>query len=239
MTDIKTSADNLLKEFKTKIANMKKRGNEPSYSVDVAIWNNKCGGLTSYSIRLNNHEIVSNLENQYSVVSVLKEFRKGLETLKTKRGWGGIVFDLDEWGGSGFRSGWEIITKVTLVEKPCKEFGSLQNFIKKYAGFELKPYDLFHSYMGGKRGRLYGEEGERYYLCTNKSKCSLILDELRKHRTTKDVITCKKGREEYIDPTDRAYSIRHEVECDGELRHYLEITIKTPNGKVKYSTTIY
>lgn len=35
------------------------------------------------------------------------------------------------------------------------------------------------------------------------------------------------------------YSAYHEVECDGVRRHYLEITIKTPSGKVKYNQKIY
>lgn len=40
-------------------------------------------------------------------------------------------------------------------------------------------------------------------------------------------------------PVDKAYSEMHEVECEGERRSFLKITIKTPMGKVKFETKIY
>ena len=140
--------------------------------------------------------------------------------------------------------------KITLPDAPCKEYKSLQSFINKYGKAENKyggyygemhlgNYDIFHSAMGGKRGRLWDEYGERIYLDNRPKKCAEVLAELRQYRGTKDLMLCKYGQEDYIDEIDRRYSEYHEVECEGEKRHYLEITIKTPTGKVKFETKIY
>ena len=142
-------------------------------------------------------------------------------------------------------------SKITLCDAPCKEYKSLQAFINKYgtgtdyrgradgSKVNLGNFDIFHSAMGGKRGTLWDEYGERKYLDNRPKKCTKVLEELRKNRGNKDIMVCTFGREDYIDPIDRAYSERHEVECEGEKRHYLEITIKTPTGKVKYNQKIY
>ena len=147
-------------------------------------------------------------------------------------------------------------SKITLCAAPCKEYKSLQSFINKYgkaknlsggyyghcgnyADMHLGNYDIFHSAMGGKRGRLWDEYGERIYLDNRPKKCAQVLEELRKARGSKDLMLCKMGEEDWIDPVDRAYSERHEVECDGEKRHYIEITITSPTGKVKYNQKIF
>ena len=129
--------------------------------------------------------------------------------------------------------------KITLPEPPCKEYKALQNYIKKYGNYNLGNFDIFHSRMGGKRGRLWDEYGERMYLDNRPKKCAEVLEELRKMKGSKDLMLCKMGEEDWIDPVDRAYSERHEVECDGEKRHYLEITITTPTGRVKYNQKIF
>jgi hypothetical protein len=93
--------------------------------------------------------------------------------------------------------------------------------------------------MGGKRGRLWDEYGERVFIDNKPRKCARLLEELRKARGTKDTMTCKRGEENYIDEEERRYSEYAEIECEGEKRKYLLITIKTPSGKVKYETKIY
>ena len=93
--------------------------------------------------------------------------------------------------------------------------------------------------MGGKRGVLWDEYGDREYLDNRPKYCESILKELREHRSSKDLMICKEGDENYIDPIDKEYSEKHEIECEGEKRHYLLITIKTPKGKVKYENKIY
>jgi hypothetical protein len=93
--------------------------------------------------------------------------------------------------------------------------------------------------MGGKRGRLWDEYGDREYLDHDAERCAGFLAELRKYRGTKDLMVCEKKEENYIDPVDRAYSEKYEIECDGEKRSYLAITIKTPSGKIKHEMKIY
>lgn len=157
---------------------------------------------------------------------------KGWTTLK-------VVRDKATFGDAYY--GVKVIypSRITLCDAPCKEFKSLQSFIKRYGNYNLYNFEIFHSRMGGKRGYLWDEYGERMYLDNRPKKCSQVLDELRKHRGSKDIMICKAGEENYIDPIDQRYSEMHEVECDGEKRHYLEITIKTPTGKVKYQKKIY
>ena len=104
---------------------------------------------------------------------------------------------------------------------------------------ELGNFELFSAAMGGKRGRLWDEYGERLFLDNKPKKCAKILEELRKMRGSKDTMLCKRGEENYIDPIDQRYSEYHEVECEGEKQKYLQITIKTPQGKVKYQQRIY
>ena len=140
--------------------------------------------------------------------------------------------------------------KITLPDAACKEYKSLQSFLNKYGTrtdfrgrpdgkFTLGNYDIFHSAMGGKRGTLWDEYGERKYLDNRPKKCAEVLAELRQYRGTKDLMLCKYGQEDYIDEIDRRYSEYHEVECEGEKRHYIEITITTPTGKVKYNQKIF
>ena len=93
--------------------------------------------------------------------------------------------------------------------------------------------------MGGKRGVLWDEYGDRRYLANKPTKCARILNELRSARGSKDIVTCKFGEENYMDEFERKHSQYYEVECEGEKRHYLEITIKTPAGKVKYQQKIF
>ena len=137
------------------------------------------------------------------------------------------------------------ISKVCLADAPCSEYKPLVNFINKYGkdkygrNLNLGNYEFFSAAMGGKRGYLWDEYGERIFLDNKPKKCVRVLDELRKARATKDIMTCERGEENYIDPTEQRYSEYHEVECEGEKRKYILITIKTPTGKVKYEQKIY
>jgi hypothetical protein len=93
--------------------------------------------------------------------------------------------------------------------------------------------------MGGKRGRLWDEHGERLFLDNKPKKCARLLEELRKARSTKDIMTCEYGEENYLDPEEQRYSEWAEIECEGEKRRYLRIIIKTPTGRVKYDGKLY
>lgn len=166
------------------------------------------------------------------------------------KGWGNlkIVTDKAEFGVGWSRKYVEYPSKVILCDPACKEYTSLQNYLNKYGVVSYRSYtypvrlgnfELFHSAMGGKRGRLWDEYGVREYLDHDAERCAGFLAEIRKYRGTKDLMVCEKKEENYIDPVDRAYSEKYEIECDGEKRSYLAITIKTPSGKIKHEMKIY
>ena len=186
------------------------------------------------------------LTSLYDLKEVIGEVEKRINEQRKVKGWANLNVAYDSaWFGSGYyQNEVKYPSKITLCEKPCKEFTSLKNYINKYGkgkygSVNLSDYELFNSAMGGKRGRLWDEYGDRNYLANKPKKCALYLEQLRNQRGTKDIMLCERGHEDYIDPIDQRYSEMHEVECDGEKRHYLQITIKTPTGRVKYEAKLY
>ena len=225
-----------------------------SQQVDIEVWDNtiwKDGRkiVKSYIINVEGEKFAE-VSTHYCVAEIFSELRNLLFTQKKVKGWSGLNFmservELASCDWSGYQV--SIIPKVCLADAPCSEYKSLMNYINKYgttAGFyggkvNMTNYEFFSAAMGGKRGSLWDEYGERIFLDNKPKKCARILGELRKARGSKDVMVCKRGEEKYMDDIDRQYSIMHEIECDGEKRQYLSITIKTPQGKVKYETKIY
>lgn len=180
-------------------------------------------------------------ENESEIRDVSDQVIRLIHEQQKVRGWSNLLFSTRKIE-VGF--GWDsrkyiIIDRIALPDNPCKEFKSLQNYLNKYGNITIPDFQLFSVRMGGKRGVLYGEEGDRRYLANRANKCELYLKQIRANKGSKDTITCKFGREDYIDPVDRQYSEYHEIECDGEGRSYVEVTIKTPQGKVKYQQKIY
>ncbi len=186
------------------------------------------------------------------IESVFREFGIMLDAQKKVKGWGGlnytkdkIYFNMGGWSDYSIN----VIPKVCLADSVCKEFTSLQNYINKYGkttywgstygAVNLNNYELFSAAMGGKRGRLWDEYGERVFIDNKPKKCATLLEELRKNRGAKDTMICERGTEDWIDPEEQRYSAYAEIECEGERRSFLKITIKTPTGKVKYETKIY
>ena len=138
-----------------------------------------------------------------------------------------------------------IVQKVCLADAPCSEYKSLMNYINKfgtgrYGGkVNLGNYELFAAAKGGKRGYLWDEHGERMFLDNRPKASAKYLGEIRTARGTKDTMTCIFGEEDYIDEEERRYSEYAEIECEGEHRKYLRVTIKTPTGRVKYDQKIF
>ena len=214
---------------------------------DHDVWKNGTRTTEYYILGINGKE-VGKCTYRSDIESVFREFGYMLDAQKKVKGWGGlnytndkIYFNIGGWSDYSVK----FIPKVCLAETACKEFNSLQNYINKYGvgkygcKVNLNNYELFSAAMGGKRGRLWDEYGERVFIDNKPKKCVRILEELRKNRGTKDTMICKRGEENYIDPEEERASSYYEVECDGEKRKYLQITIKTPSGKVKYETKIY
>ena len=161
----------------------------------------------------------------------------GLNDLKKTRGWGRLLWEMD--GTCGVRNGWstdyiDFPTEIRLMAEPCKEYKSLVNYLSKYCGKNLSETDIYSVAIGGKRGRVYGEEGDRYYLCHKPATCAKYLETLRKSRGSNDkVVSTAIKQEDDIDPWELQVSIRNEVEFSGARLKYFEVKISTPSGKEK------
>jgi len=256
----------LFKKVKAELSNARKYNKEKgltsasygwgraSQQVDISVsgnvtWTNGHKDVRSYTINVNCEKFAEVLTH-YDVREVFGEFSTLLNEQKKTKGWSGLNFmreevELQSCSWSGYKV--ILITKVCLADPACSEYKSLMNYINKYGVIEgrwgekmnLGNYELFCAQMGGKRGVLWDEYGERLFLDNKPKKCTKILEELRKMRGSKDKMLCKRGEENYIDPDEQRYSERHEIECEGEKRKYLRIIIKTPMGKVKYEKKIY
>lgn len=259
-TDIKALATKMFNTTKKNLADARKFNKEnkvnawtrKSQQVNISvydhdIWKGNTRITEYYILNVNNKEI-GKCTYRSDLESVFREFGIMLDAQKKVKGWGGLNYSKDKMYFN--MGGWSdysinVIPKVCLADSVCKEYTSLQNYINKYGLNEYKGkvnlgnYDLFSAAMGGKRGRLWDEYGERVFLDNKPKKCARLLEELRKARGTKDIMTCKRGEENYIDPEEERSSSYYEIECEGEKRKYLLITIKTPAGKVKYETKIY
>jgi hypothetical protein len=179
----------------------------------------------------NNHRF-----SAYEISTLTTEMVNLLEKLRSTRGWSGLVWEFDELN---FSRGWssdyrKVIRSISLLATPCKEFNSLANYMEKYCGKKLAMTDIYSVAIGGKRGRVYGEEGCRYYLAHRPKTCSALLEELRKVRGSKDIVTTSAFKQvDDIDAWELEVSIRNEVEFSGCRYNICEVTIKTPSGKVK------
>ena len=259
-TEIKAIATKMFNTTKKNLADARKYNKEnktnawtrKSQQVDISVndhdvWKNGTR-ITEYYILGVSGKEVGRCTYRSDIESIFREFGNMLDEQKKVKGWGGlnyskdkIYFNMGGWSDYSIN----IIPKVCLADAACPEYKPLMNFINKYGLSEYKGkvnlgnYDLFSAAMGGKRGRLWDEYGERVFLDNKPKKCARLLEELRKARGTKDTMTCKRGEENYIDPEEQRYSAYAEIECEGEKRKYLQITIKTPAGKVKYETKIY
>lgn len=253
----KQSAEKIFKAIKKSLNDARKYNkennlamanwNRKSQQADITIWDNNMWNdkgvriVKSYTIKVDGKEMAE-VRTHYDVAEIFSELWKLLNEQKKVKGWSGLSFNSERVHlASGTWSDYEVsaILKVCLADTPCSEYKSLMNFINKYGNANLKNYELFSAAMGGKRGRLWDEYGERRFLDNKPAKCTRLLEELRKARGSKDIMTCKRGEENYIDPEEQRYSAYAEVECEGEKRKYLIVTIKTPTGKVKYESKIY
>ena len=195
-----------------------------------------------YVIDVHGKKVVTGLTNKWDIEDIVSELNTLFAQQKKVKGWTNlnIVTEKVEMESSGWNSSYLTLpVKVALPDPQCSEYKSLRNYLSKFGGYTLRDYQLFRSYMSGKRGYLFSEDGERQYLDSNPKRCADFLADLRKYRGSKDTMAVSFKQEKYIDPDERRYSEYAEIECSGELRHYLQVTIKSPNGKVKYEGKIY
>jgi hypothetical protein len=231
--EIKKLASEFVSKVKAELNRQKTNKNKNAYVVNFQSYlnmNRECG--FECDVLENNHCFSS-----YEISTLVNEMVNLLEKLRATRGWSGLVWEFDElnfsnsWYSKDYR---KVISSISLLATPCKEFNSLVNYMDKYCGKKLAMTDIYSVAIGGKRGRVYGEEGSRYYLAHRPKTCSALLEELRKARGSKDIVTtsaCKQVDD--IDAWDLEVSIRNEVEFSGCRYNICEVTIKTPSGKVK------
>ena len=263
--EIKTNATKVFNTIKDNLTQARKYNKEKGFALGVNTWGRKSqvveitidsnskwlngGGriIEDYSIIVEGKKVCK-VRTHYDIAEVFNEVRKMLDTQKKVKGWSGLNYSSERVGvDSATWSNYEvsIVPKVCLAESVCPEYKSLMNFVNKYGKdkfgnpFKMGNYDVFCSAMGGKRGVLWDEYGERIFLDNKPKKCARLLEELRKARGTKDTMICERGEENYIDPEERRSSEYYEIECEGEKRRYILVNIKTPMGKVKYSAKIY
>lgn len=249
MADIKKIAEKLWKVAKKNLADARKYNKERkegwrksqmvefTYEEDSTYVKDKGWVYNGCNIGINGQIFFKNVPFG-DLYDINRELNSYIVKQKESKGWGGLN-SIDERVSFDLYKNYTLITKLVLADAVCKEYNSLRNYIRKYGNYNLGDYTLYSVAKGGKRGRLWDEYGEREYLSNKPKKCARILEELRKVRGSKDTMRCYFGKEDYIDEVDYEYSVRHEIECEGEGRCYLKIEIKTPNGKTKYCEKIF
>ena len=227
--DIKKTALNIVYVIKNNLVAQKAKGIKNCYTIHFD--NYRTLGECVFSV--GQFELALN-EAQFR--SLAKEVLLQLAELRKTRGWSNLTWECEEvnFSHSWYSDYQSIIKSVTLFAEPCKEYLNLARYMFKYCGKKLAITDLYSVGIGGKRGRVYGEEGCRYYLAYRPKTCSALLEELRKARGSKDIVTTSALKQvDEIDEWDLECSIRNEVEFSGCRHQLCEVTIKTPSGKVK------
>lgn len=259
--EIKKNAETIFNYIKDTIAKARKTNKEKNLTgwarkdtyVEVRYYEegeyNRSKNAYDYTFRISvwGNEVVTGIESKYDVKAIADALEELLNKQKKVRGWTALTLAKTEitldsgLGGSWYSRPYTInaVTLVTLPDPQCSEFKSLRNYIAKYGNLTIGDYELFVVRMGGKRGSLWDEEGPRHYLDNRPKRCAEILAELRKYRGAKDKMSVKRGEEKYIDPEEYRHSVYYEVECTGEFYTFAEVTITSPNGKVKYTRKVY
>lgn len=231
--ELKNLANEFISKVKAELNRQKNNKERNSYSVGFHCYLNIDKNCTFECDVMEN----SAHYNSYEISVLTKEMVSLLEKLRSTRGWSTLMWDFEDYN---FSKSWysndyqKVIKSISLLATPCKEFNSLANYMEKYCGKKLSITDIYGVGIGGKRGRVYGEEGSRYYLAHRPKTCSALLDELRATRGSKDIVsTSAFNSVDEIDEWELQCSIRNEVEFSGFRNRQCEVTIKTPSGKVK------
>lgn len=236
----KEVAQVVVNEIKTALQTAKKNGKK-NPSIKVEVWRCTFGmgaNKTYYDYVEVNGKKYGEFKEDYQVRQFWASLGFGLEQLRQVRGFGTLEVEKREVGNYPFY--WDIVDKVTLLDKPCKEFTQLKNYIARYGNCQIEDAKLYVVGMWGKRGEYDTERGGRRYLCHDAEKCATFLTILRRLRGTNDKMTCHFGSTLECDENERQASRYYECECyDGEKLSYLDIEVTTPSGKQKGKVRIY
>ena len=125
----------------------------------------------------------------------------------------------------------EMTMGLAFIQKPCKEYATLQRYLEKHAKMKLDALDLYDVNVFGKRASNYTESGERRYYAHDGKRCKKILDWLGKHRKQGDTVKVDVKEKRYCE--DENYSREYETESYGTFYRYLEIKIKDRKGNLR------
>ena len=233
--DTKKIAKDIVEIIKNDIVENKKRRTKDFYSTSLNLYHY----INCFRFGVGGRDACTEKLSKYEMISVLNEIVILLNALKKSRGWGLLNWNCTSHNvGDGYYTNYiDIPNKITLFSKPCKEFTSLANYIDKYCGKKIELQDIYQVGIGGKRGRVYGEESCREYIAYMPERCSMILEHLRKNRCAKDIVITTITQRDIIDECDLRYSMIYETEFSGVRVNECKIEIKTPNGKLKKTIT--
>lgn len=132
----------------------------------------------------------------------------------------------------------KVFERLMVFGKPCKEYKLLQNYLKKYASFNLGEYEVYNVPICGKR-TTWSESGDYRYLDFDKRACQKAIDELRGSRRSNDDVVCeRRNRILYEDEHYSKIAMGMETEWYGTYVNYLKVNIHTPTGKDKKAINI-
>lgn len=233
--DTKKIAKEIVDIIKNDIVENKKRRTKDFYSTSLNLYHY----IDCFRFGVGGRDACTDKLTKYQMISVLTEITGLLNDLKKNRRWGLLNWTCTKHNvGEGYYINYiDIPTEIILFSQPCKEFISLAKYIDKYCGKKIEPQDIYQVAIGGKRGRVYGEDSARDYLAYLPEKCSMLLEQLRKNRATNDIVTTTINQRDIIDDSDMRYSIEYETEFSGMRVNECKIEIKTPSGKVKKTIT--
>lgn len=227
----------LVDYLKTRIKNEQNDTFDVEFYIEYCRRDDKKGFMLGSSFNSNLTPMLSEYDFRNMIAILISQINK----MKHIRGFGDIAILTEEVNISeGWRSNYfKFPKRVVLLSKPCKEFISLSKYLEKYCGVTINICDIYQVCIGGKRGRIYGEDSSREYLAYKPNRCKYLLDELRKYRNSNDkVIVSQIQQVDDIDDLSLQYSIKYETEFDGIRRSQIEITIKTPKDKIKKNIVI-
>lgn len=128
------------------------------------------------------------------------------------------------------------ISEIIIMPVPCKEWKKLSEKLHKFTGKTLQAQNCRTELLWGKRD--YVEVTSTHYLALSPELCKNVIKFLDK-RGTKDTLLFEV--KEHLDDADRynGDGEDRENEYDAIRYYYLQLTIKTPTGRLKAEKSFY
>lgn len=217
-------------------ANSKTNNNVNSVCLEISFTRDIKTKKDTFFIHIDGNKISDGYDSYYSLEMGIKLLNKSLRELSNEKGFTNLVVDYEDinlsrdWVSNYVK----FPRRIILLSKPCAEFTKLIKYINKYTNKDIPTTSIYRVYIGGKRGRVYGEEDERHYLAFDSKRCLYILNELKSARNSKDTMTISNVEvKDVIDDMELKYSIQYETEFNGMRYSGYIIKINTPSGKLK------